>query len=104
MEVCQTPSKEHTVRFINIVGILSIGAECMAKEARRVREVTGVDEVALSLTLHPEGIPAIRKAEFYTELFRQYRKALEGSGVKAGILLQSLIGHGWPGAPVSPEP
>ena len=61
MEVCQTPSKEHTVRFINIVGILSIGAECMAKEARRVREVTGVDEVALSLTLHPEGIPAIRK-------------------------------------------
>ncbi len=104
MEVCQTPSKEHTVRFINIVGILSIGAECMAKEARRVREVTGVDEVALSLTLHPEGIPSIRKAEFYTELFRQYRKALEGSGVKAGILLQSLIGHGWPGAPVSPEP
>lgn len=76
----------------------------MAAEARRIREKTGVDEVALSLTLHPEGFPAIRKPQFYAKLFRQYRKALEGSGVKAGILLQSLIGHGWPGAPVSPEP
>ena len=74
MEVCQTPSEEHAVRFINIVGILPTGAECMAKEARRVREATGVDEVALSLTLHPEGFPAIRKPELYAKLFRQYRK------------------------------
>lgn len=105
MEVCRTPLKQqNALRFINVAGIFPHGAECMAAEARRIREKTGVDEVALSLTLHPEGFPAIRKPQFYAKLFRQYRKALEGSGVKAGILLQSLIGHGWPGAPVSPEP
>lgn len=91
------------MRFINITGLYTGKIGYMADEAGRIKKETGLDEVALSLTLHPEGFPAIRKPEFFTEVFRQYKQALEGSGVKTGILLQSLIGHGWPGAPVSPE-
>ena len=72
-------------------------------EAKRLQKESGLNEVALCLTLHPEGFPAIEKPIFYVKLFREYKKALEGTGIHVGILLQSLIGHGWPGAPVSQE-
>ncbi len=91
------------MRFINVVGLFPDKLDYMVSEAKRLQKESGLNEVALSLTLHPEGFPAIEKPMYYVKLFREYKKALEGTGIHVGILLQSLIGHGWPGAPVSQE-
>lgn len=91
------------MRFINVVGLFPGRLDYMVSEAKRLQKESGLNEVALCLTLHPEGFPAIEKPIFYVKLFREYKKALEGTGIHVGILLQSLIGHGWPGAPVSQE-
>ena len=91
------------MRFINVVGVFPEKIDFMVSEAKRLLKESGLDEVALCLSLHPEGLPAIEKPIAYQKVFRDYKRALEGSGIKVGILLQSLIGHGWPGAPSSEE-
>lgn len=91
------------MRFINIVGYYPGKLDYMVSEARRLQKESGLNEAALCLSLHPEGLPAIEKPICYKKVFHDYKQALEGSGIKVGILLQSLIGHGWPGAPVSQE-
>ena len=47
------------------------------------------------LTLHPEGRPAMKKAERYIASYRVLRREMEGSGMRLGILVQSILGH-WP--------
>lgn len=86
------------MRFINVVGLFPGRLDYMVSEAKRLQKESGLNEVALCLTLHPEGFPAIEKPIFYVKLFREYKKALEGTGIHVGILLQSLIGHGWAGS------
>ena len=66
-----------------------------AADAIDLKRRTGVDLALYSLTLHPEGRPAIEKAKCYIESFRAFKKELEGSGVRAGILVQAILGH-WP--------
>ncbi len=85
------------MRFINIVGFFPEDLDYMVNEAIRIKKETGLDEVALSLTLHPEGFPALEKPRFAAEIFREYKKKLDRTGIKVGILMQSLLGHGWPG-------
>lgn len=80
------------MRFINVVGLFPGRLDYMVSEAKRLQKESGLNEVALCLTLHPEGFPAIEKPIFYVKLFREYKKALEGTGIHVGILLQSLIG------------
>ncbi len=85
------------MRFINVVGNFPQEIDYMVSEAKRLKDEVGLEEVALSLTLHPEGKPAFEKPLMYQKVFREYKSKLEGTGIKVGILLQSLIGHGWLG-------
>jgi len=72
----------------------SIGSEgLLAKEMVEYRERTGNDVVLYSLTIHPQGYPAMKKAERLVESYRKLRRHLEGSGVKLGVLMQSTLGH-----------
>ena len=64
-----------------------------AADAAELKRRTGVDMALYSLTLHPEGRPAIAKAERYVESFRRFKSELEGSGVRAGVLVQAILGH-----------
>ena len=48
-----------------------------------------------SLSLHPEGRPAQAKADRLVDSYRAYARALRGTDVKAGVLVQSILGH-WP--------
>lgn len=83
----------NSYRFFNIVPY-SPGFEL--EQAARMREYcarTGNDLVLYSLTLHPEGKPAWKKVDEAIGSFRAFRKALEGSGVRAGVLIQSILGH-----------
>ena len=83
---------------------LSIGREATAAaDAVELQTRTGVDLALYSLTLHPEGVPAIEKAERYIESFRAFKSALAGSPVRAGVLVQSILGH-WPRVDKDKEP
>ena len=69
-------------------------AQCAA-DCREYRDRTGCDLVLYSLTLHPEGKPAMEKVERYVASYRALRRELDGSGVHLGVLVQAIIGH-WP--------
>ena len=74
----------------------SPGSESVAAaDAKEYRERTGNDLVLYSLTLHPEGRPAIEKVRRYVESFHSFKAALDGSDVRAGVLVQAILGH-WP--------
>ena len=66
-----------------------------AADCREYMERTGCDLVLYSLTLHPEGRPAMEKVERYVGSYRALKRELAGSGVRLGVLVQSILGH-WP--------
>ena len=83
---------------------LSVGRETTAAaDAVELQARTGADLALYSLTLHPEGVPAIEKAERYVESFRAFRRALDGTPVRAGVLVQAILGH-WPRVDKGKEP
>ena len=67
-----------------------------AEQAARCVEMyerTGEDLALYSLTLHPEGVPAKAKADRYIASYRAFAKALEGTPVRPGVLVQAIMGH-----------
>lgn len=66
-------------------------------------ERTGVPLAMYSLTLHPEGKPAKAKVDKYVASYKRFAKALEGTKVTPGILVQAILGH-WPRADKDIEP
>ena len=48
-----------------------------------------------SMTLTPEGDPAIDKAALLCETYRKYKQKLDSMGLPSGVLVQASIGHGW---------
>ena len=77
--------------------------ERLAREMVEYRDRTGENVVLYCLSFHPEGRPAIAKAAFLVESYRKLRRALEGSGIRLGVLIQSLLGH-WPAGGGNREP
>ena len=57
------------------------------------RERTGCDLALYSLTLDPEGKPAMGKVRRYLASYRALRRELEGTGVRLGVLVQAILGH-----------
>ena len=47
-----------------------------------------------SMTLTPEGDPAIDKAEIYCGTYEKYKARLDAMGIPSGVLIQASIGHG----------
>ena len=64
----------------------------LAEEMIEYRERTGNDVVLYSLTLNPEGFPAMKKAGYLIDSYRKLRTALKGSGVRLGVLMQATLG------------
>ena len=90
-------------RLYNVVP-LYIGHE--AEQAARcvdLYERTGEDLALYSLTLHPEGRPARAKVDRYIASYRAFAKALEGTRVRPGVLVQAILGH-WPRTDKDIEP
>ena len=95
---CETnaPLFRHDKFTVLNIAPFSPGTEdLLAREMVEYKERTGNDVVLYSLTLHPEGFPAMKKAERLVASYRKLRTALEGSGIKMGVLMQSTLGH-WP--------
>lgn len=89
--------------MLNIVPT-SIGSEDVAAaDALELYEKAGVDHPLYSMTLHPEGKPAMAKVERVVASYHRFADALKGTGVKPGILLQAIVGH-WPRTDKEIEP
>ena len=65
--------------------------EQLAREMIEYKDRTGNNIVLYSLSLHPSGLPAIKKAERLVASYVKLRKSLEGSGVRLGVLMQSPV-------------
>lgn len=89
--------------FLNIAPFSPGSEELLAREMIEYRDRTGEDIVLYCLSLHPEGRPAIAKAEYLVESYRKLRRALDGSGIRLGVLIQSTLGH-WPVVAKDEEP
>ena len=79
----------------NVVPFSPGNEKVAAADAKEYLGRTGNDLALYSLTLHPEGRPAIEKVRRYVESFRRFKAELAGSDVRAGILVQAILGH-WP--------
>lgn len=59
-------------------------------------------EALFSMALFPEGNPVVDKAKLFAEKFGVFSERLAKRGLRAGILVQASIGHGYPYAVRSP--
>ena len=83
--------------FINVVPFFPAKVDYMVSEAKRLAETAGLTNPAYSMTLQPEGSDPMKKIRYFAEKFGELRKKLEGTSVQPGILIQSILGHGWNG-------
>ncbi|MBR2509420.1 MAG: hypothetical protein IKB71_06700 [Lentisphaeria bacterium] len=81
--------------FYNIVPCNPGNEELAAQDVIELEKLSGIDIALYTLTLHPEGFPANKKADFLIDSYRKFSKALQGSKVRPGVLIQSILGH-WP--------
>ena len=89
--------------FYNVAPYSPGRESVVAADMRDYVSRTGNRMVLYSLTLHPEGRPAMEKVEQSLASYRRLKKELEGSDVELGVLLQSIVGH-WPRADKEVEP
>jgi hypothetical protein len=86
-------------RIINIAPLLANHREELTRDLCRLHRDCGITDVAFIMPLHPEEAePTMAKAWHLRDLFVTMREPLRGSGLRVGILIQSLIGHGTPTA------
>ena len=83
------------MKFYTIMPFVPSDTAFMAEEYKRFHKASGLDLLLPSMTLHPEGDDPYEKADFFIAAFTDLKKKLAGSGIQLGILLQTLIGHGW---------
>lgn len=81
--------------MLDIVPFARGGEDAAARDMVEYAARTGNTIALYSLTLHPEGVPASVKVDVAVESYRRFAKALEGTSVRPGILLQAILGH-WP--------
>lgn len=84
-------------RIMNVTPLLVDHKAEIIADLRRLQRTCGVTDVAFMLPLHPEeASSSLAKPQRLRDLFLEMREPLRGSGLRVGILLQSLIGHGTP--------
>ena len=81
--------------FFNILPYSPGAEKILAADVIDYYKQTGNDIGLYCMTLHPEGFPAMKKAQAMLKSYQLLKAELEGSGVKLGVLLQATLGH-WP--------
>ena len=89
--------------FFNIAPYSPGNEKTVAADMREYVARTGNRKVLYSLTLHPEGKPAMEKVGKTLASYRALKAELEGSDVELGVLLQAILGH-WPRTDKEVEP
>ena len=88
-------SMKENFTFYNIVPFANGEEKQTAADMLEYQKRTGNRIVLYSLTIHPEGYPARKKADQLFDSYRKLKKELADSDVQLGILFQSILGH-WP--------
>ncbi len=86
------------MKFLTIMPFEPSDVPFMAEEYRRMAKSAGLSVLLPSMTLHPEGKDPYEKADLFIGAYAELKRQLEGSGIRLGVLLQTLIGHGWSSA------
>ncbi len=86
------------MNFISIVRFTPNDIPGMTAEAKRAAEATGVKKNAYCLHILPVGENPLKAVKGYAEAFGKLRSSLADTDIQVGILIQSLVGHGWAGA------
>ncbi|MBQ6472529.1 MAG: hypothetical protein IJJ33_11135 [Victivallales bacterium] len=81
--------------FHTIMPFRPSNPEMMAEEYLRFHRETSLDLLLPSMALNPEGDDPYVKADRFIAAFAELRERLRGSGIRLGVLLQALVGHGW---------
>lgn len=94
------------IHFLNVVPFFTDDPDYMAAQAIRIADEVGLKNVTFSISLHPQGTPAKVRADRMAEAFAEVRRKLAGrEDIRCGILIQSIMGHGWSGpVPLTLEP
>jgi len=79
--------------MFNVIQCQSGSEAREALDARNFVERTGNPYVLMSLTLHPQGRPAMKTVDAVVASYRKWAQLLKGSPAKPGILLQAILGH-----------
>lgn len=85
--------RDDSFSMLNIIPCSPGREDVAAADAKEFVERTGNPYCMYSLTLHPQGRPAMKTVDAGVASYRRWAKLLEGSAVKPAILLQSIIGH-----------
>ncbi len=94
---------ERNFNFFNIIPYSPGREKELAADVLDYCEQTGNDTVLYCLSLHPEGFPAMQKAQQMVESYRKLKAELASSHVQLGVLIQSILGH-WPRVDKNEEP
>ena len=84
-----------SVLFLNIAPYSPGGEESLARQMVEYAQKTGNRIVLYSLSMHPEGVPALDKVRKQIASYRKLKDCLQGTDVQLGVLVQSILGH-WP--------
>lgn len=84
-------------RFVNVCPSFAENPDFTASEIRRQRKEVGLREFMPSLSFHPQRTPAKALIPELCGRFHRLKEQLAGEDVVLGVLVQSLLGHGWNG-------
>lgn len=85
-------------RFYNVTPAFIDNPEFVVANTRRIAREVGLKRFAFSLSIHPQGMPASAHAGKLADFFARMKQELDDEpGIELGILIQSIIGHGWSG-------
>lgn len=79
--------------MLNIIPSSPGREDVAAADAIEFAERTGNPYCLYSMTLYPQGKPAMKTVDAAVESYRKWAGLLKGSKVKPAILLQAIIGH-----------
>ena len=96
---CRTKYAEREVirsdsfTMLNIIPCRPGGEALAAADAAEFAERTGNPYCLYSMTLYPQGKPAMKTVDAAVASYRKWAALLKGTKVKPAILLQAIIGH-----------
>lgn len=79
--------------MLNIIPCRPGSEAIAAADAAEFAERTGNPYCLYSMTLYPQGKPAMKTVDAAVASYRKWAELLKGSKVKPAILLQAIIGH-----------
>ncbi len=84
-------------RFVNVLPSFAEAPDFALSEIRRQRRDVGIREFMPSLSFHPQRSPAKTLIPELCGRFRKLKEDLRNDDIVLGVLMQSILGHGWNG-------